>query len=152
MPVHPLPRGRLYLLVGIAVPRRACGPDLRRRRLRMRQLSRWFWLGLAATGFAAVTLVVVGAQAVAAHSAAARVTVRSTEYGKALFGPSGKVLYVFGADRGSTSHCYGVCATAWPPLLTKSAPIAGPGIQPKLLGTPRRNNGAPPAATNHHPP
>ena len=56
----------------------------------------------------------LAASAQAAPGAAARLSVRSTEYGKALFGPSGKVVYVFGADRGSTSRCYGVCATAWP--------------------------------------
>ena len=117
----------------------------------MRQLSRWFWLGLAATGFAAVTLVVVGAQAVVAHSAAARVTVRSTEYGKALFGPSGKVLYVFAADRGSTSRCYGVCAAAWPPLLTKGAPLAAAGVEAKLLGMTKRKNGTMQVTYGGHP-
>jgi predicted lipoprotein with Yx(FWY)xxD motif len=79
------------------------------------------------------------------------VTVRSTEYGKALFGPSGKVLYVFGADRGSTSHCYAVCATAWPPLLTKGAPLAGPGVKAGLLGMTKRKNGALQVTYNHHP-
>jgi predicted lipoprotein with Yx(FWY)xxD motif len=98
---------------------------------------------------AAVAAVVTSAQA--SPSAAARVTVRSTEYGKALFGPSGKVLYVFGADRGSTSRCYGVCATAWPPLLTKGKPIAGPGVHANLLGTTTRKNGALQVTYNHHP-
>ena len=98
---------------------------------------------------AAVAAVVTSAQA--SPSAAARVTVRSTEYGKALFGPSGKVLYVFGADRGSTSHCYGVCATAWPPLLTKGAPLAGPGVKAGLLGTTKRKNGALQVTYNRHP-
>jgi predicted lipoprotein with Yx(FWY)xxD motif len=105
----------------------------------------------------ATVAVVVGAAmmlaawAQASPSAAARVTVRSTEYGKALFGPSGKVLYAFGADRGSTSHCYGVCATAWPPLLTTGTPIAGPGVQTKLLGTTKRKNGALQVTYNRHP-
>jgi predicted lipoprotein with Yx(FWY)xxD motif len=81
------------------------------------------------------------ASAQAAPQAAARLSVRSTEYGKALFGPSGKVVYVFGADRGSTSRCYGVCATAWPPLLTSAAPLAGSGVEAKLLGTTKRKNG-----------
>jgi predicted lipoprotein with Yx(FWY)xxD motif len=98
---------------------------------------------------AAVAAVVTSAQA--SPSAAARVTVRSTEYGKALFGPSGKVLYVFGADRGSTSHCYGACATAWPPLLTTGTPIAGPGVQTKLLGTTKRKSGTLQVTYNRHP-
>ena len=83
----------------------------------------------------------LAASAHAAPGAAARLSVRSTEYGKALFGPSGKVVYVFGADRGSTSHCYGVCAKAWPPVLTTAAPSAGPAVETKLVGTTKRKNG-----------
>src|SRR5881296_1262754 len=98
---------------------------------------------------AAVAGVVASAQA--APGAAARLSVRSTEYGKALFGPSGKVVYVFGADRGSTSRCYGVCAKAWPPLLTKGGPTAGPGVRAKLLGTTRRKSGALQVTYNRHP-
>jgi predicted lipoprotein with Yx(FWY)xxD motif len=93
----------------------------------------------------------LAASAQAAPSAAARLSVRSTEYGKALFGPSGKVVYVFRADRGSTSRCYGVCATAWPPLLTTGAPLAGPGVQAKLLGTTKRKNGTRQVTYNGHP-
>ena len=93
----------------------------------------------------------VAASAQAAPGAAARLSVRSTEYGKALFGPSGKVVYVFGADRGSTSRCYGVCATAWPPLLTSAAPLAGRGVEAKLLGTTKRKNGTLQVTYNGHP-
>jgi predicted lipoprotein with Yx(FWY)xxD motif len=93
----------------------------------------------------------LAASAQAAPGAAARLSVRSTEYGKTLFGPSGKVVYVFGADRGSTSRCYGVCATAWPPLLTTAAPLAGPGVEAKLLGTTKRKNGTLQATYNGHP-
>jgi predicted lipoprotein with Yx(FWY)xxD motif len=98
---------------------------------------------------AAVAGLVASAQA--APGAAARLGVRSTEYGKALFGPSGKVVYVFGADRGSTSRCYGVCATAWPPLLTRAAPLAGHGVEAKLLGTTKRKNGTLQVTYNGHP-
>jgi predicted lipoprotein with Yx(FWY)xxD motif len=109
------------------------------------------WLRVLVTAVGAVAVVAVVAAAQAAPGAAARVTVRSTAYGKALFGPSGKVLYVFGADRGSTSRCYGVCAAAWPPLLTKGAPIAGAGVQAKLLGTTKRKNGTLQVTYNGHP-
>jgi len=91
------------------------------------------------------------ASARAAPDSAARLSVRSTEYGKAVFGPSGKVVYVFGADRGSTSRCYGVCATAWPPLLTSAAPLAGSGVEAKLLGTAKRRNGTLQVTYNGHP-
>ena len=99
-----------------------------------------------------VAVVTVAASAQAAlGTSTARLTVRSTEYGKALFGPSGNVLYFFGADRGSTSNCYGVCAEEWPPLLTKGAPIAGRGVDAKLLGTTKRKNGTMQVTYNGHP-
>ena len=108
------------------------------------------WFGVAAVvvgiGFAGA----VGS-AQAASGAAARVSVRSSEYGKAVFGPSGKVVYAFGADRGSTSHCYGVCANAWPPLLTTAAPLAGSGVEAKLLGTTKRKDGTLQVTYNGHP-
>jgi predicted lipoprotein with Yx(FWY)xxD motif len=105
--------------------------------------------------FGGAAVVVVGvalaASALASSSAATRLTVRSTEFGKALFGPNGKVVYVFGADRGTTSRCYGVCATAWPPVLTKAAPQAGAGIEARLLGITTRKNGSRQVTYNGHP-
>ncbi len=106
-------------------------------------------LAALVVGVAAVAGLAASAQA--APGVAARLSVRSTEYGKALFGPSGKVVYVFGADRGSTSRCYGVCATAWPPLLTTATPLAGPGVEAKLLGTTKRKNGTLQVTYNGHP-
>ncbi len=91
---------------------------------------------------AVAALSAASGSATVATGAAAKLSVGSTEYGKALFGPSGKVVYAFGADRSSTSRCYGVCAAAWPPLLTKGAPLAGSGIESKLLGTTKRRDGA----------
>jgi predicted lipoprotein with Yx(FWY)xxD motif len=98
-----------------------------------------------------VAVAALAASAQARPSAAARLTVRSTEFGKALFGPTGKVLYAFGADRGTTSHCYGICAKAWPPLMTTGAPLAGPGVRASLLGTTKRKTGALQVTYNHHP-
>ena len=91
---------------------------------------------------AVAALGAVSGSAAVAAGAAAKLSVGSTEYGKVLFGPSGKVVYAFGADRSSTSRCYGVCAAAWPPLLTKGAPLAASGIESKLLGTTKRRDGA----------
>ena len=108
-------------------------------------------LRVVALGFVVVAVTTVVAAAQAAPSGAARLTVRSTVYGKALFGPSGKVLYVFGADRGSISRCYGVCAKAWPPLLTRGTPVAGPGVRAGLLGTTKRKDGTLQVTYNRHP-
>jgi len=90
---------------------------------------------------AVAVLAAASGSVTAATSAAAKLSVQSTEYGKVLFGPGGKVVYAFGADKSSTSRCYGVCAAAWPPLLTKGAPLAAPGVESKLLGTTKRRNG-----------
>ncbi len=90
---------------------------------------------------AVAVLAAASGSVAAATSAAAKLSVQSTEYGKVLFGPGGKVVYAFGADKSSTSRCYGVCAAAWPPLLTKGAPLAASGVESKLLGTTKRRNG-----------
>ena len=103
----------------------------------------------AVIGLAAVVVAVGAAQAT--PSVAARLSVRSSEYGKTLFGPTGKVVYVFGADRGSVSHCYGVCAKAWPPLLTRGAPLGGAGVEAKLLGMTKRKDGTLQVTYNGHP-
>jgi|APDOM4702015118_1054815.scaffolds.fasta_scaffold102056_2 predicted lipoprotein with Yx(FWY)xxD motif len=51
-----------------------------------------------------------------------KVTVATdTAAGKYLAGKDGLALYIFKKDTGSTSTCYGDCATAWPPLLVTSA-------------------------------
>jgi predicted lipoprotein with Yx(FWY)xxD motif len=110
----------------------------------------WVVWSASAVFVAAAVAALVGS-ARAAPSTAARLTVRSSEYGKTLFGPSGKVVYVFGADRGSTSSCYGACAKAWPPLLTTGAPQGGPGVEAKLLGTTKRTDGTMQLTYNRHP-
>jgi predicted lipoprotein with Yx(FWY)xxD motif len=117
----------------------------------MKSRVRIMSLGVGTAVVVVAALVTMLATSQAAPSAGARLTVRSTVYGKAVFGPSGKVLYVFGADRGRTSNCYGVCAKAWPPLLTRGTPVAGPGIKATLLGTTRRKNGALQVTYNKHP-
>ena len=109
----------------------------------------WLVLGSAVAIGAAATVIAAVAQG--APGTAARLSVRSTEYGKVVFGPSGKVAYVFGADHGSTSRCYGVCATAWPPLLTTGAPLAGSGVQAKLLGSTKRKDGSLQVTYGGHP-
>jgi predicted lipoprotein with Yx(FWY)xxD motif len=103
-----------------------------------------------------VTLVVAAAivsmaSAQAVPRTSARLSVRSSEFGMTVFGPNGKVVYVFGADHGSTSHCYGVCATAWPPVLTGAAPVAGAGVEASLLGTTKRTDGSLQVTYGGHP-
>ncbi len=65
--------------------------------------------------------------------------------GTVLVDGQGFTLYLFVPDKQSgTSTCYGRCAQGWPPLLLPtgvSAPVAGPGVTPSLLGTTRRTDG-----------
>ena len=112
---------------------------------------RFFGLAVLVMALVLAGLVAAAGSSRAAAGSAARLTVRSTEFGKALFGPTGKVLYVFGADRGSRSNCYGVCAAAWPPLLTSAAPVAAAGVEAKLLGMTKRKDGRLQVTYNGHP-
>ena len=69
------------------------------------------------------------------------VGVRSTSYGRILVDGKGFALYLFTSDRTGPSTCYGECAEAWPPLLTKGKPHAIKGARESLLGTVRRRDG-----------
>ena len=104
---------------------------------------------------AAIAALAAGASstqaAMTATPAHAKLILRSSEYGKVIFAANGNVLYMFGPDKTGKSTCYGVCAKAWPPLLTKGAPTVGPGLNRKLLGTTKRKNGALQVTYNHHP-
>src|ERR671934_2782087 len=58
----------------------------------------------------------------------ARLILRKSEFGKVIFDSNGSVVYMFGRDKTAKSTCYGICAAAWPPVLTKGAPSAGSGL------------------------
>jgi predicted lipoprotein with Yx(FWY)xxD motif len=72
---------------------------------------------------------------------AAVVEARKTALGRVLVDDRGRTLYLFEADQGRQSVCYGKCAAAWPPLLTSGKPHAGAGARAGLLGTTRRTGG-----------
>jgi hypothetical protein len=46
-----------------------------------------------------------------------------------------------GSKEGTTSSCYGACASAWPPYTTTGAPQAGSGASAALLATMTRTDG-----------
>ena len=69
-----------------------------------------------------------------------RVTIHKSDYGKILADRRGRALYLFTRDD-ERSRCYGDCAKAWPPFLTKGAPRAGDRVKQKLLGTVKRSDG-----------
>ena len=66
---------------------------------------------------------------------------RATKLGNILVDGRGLSLYLFEADRGSTSVCDGQCARFWPPLLTNGSPVAVAGANSMLLGTTSRSDG-----------
>lgn len=61
--------------------------------------------------------------------------------GSFLIAEDGLSLYIFLNDEPGKSNCYDNCAVNWPPLLTKSEPLAGEGVDATLLGTTSRDDG-----------
>ena len=67
----------------------------------------------------------------------------------------GFTLYMYTADLPGAPACYNDstyhCSKAWPPLLTKGKPHAGPGAKAALLGTVKRTGGGVQATYKGHP-
>src|SRR5216117_3335976 len=101
-----------------------------------------------------VTLVAAGALAATAADASANksssVSLRTTPVGKVLVGANGRTLYLFTADKGKKSVCYGQCATYWPPLIARK-PTVGAGLHASMLGTTKRKDGKLQVTYNGHP-
>ncbi len=98
--------------------------------------------GSVCAGIAAVALLSLAPAAPAGASEdGTKIAVRGSEYGRMLWAPGRQAIYVFENDGPGKSHCYGRCAKAWPPVLTKGRPRAGLGLDPQLLGTTQRRNG-----------
>jgi predicted lipoprotein with Yx(FWY)xxD motif len=70
-----------------------------------------------------------------------RVKVVSSDYGRVIADGKGEAFYLFDKEDSGRAECYGACARAWPPVLTKGKPQAGSGAKQSLLGTTRRSNG-----------
>ena len=77
----------------------------------------------------------------AAAGAGAVITVRPSEYGRILMDRRGQALYLFTRDGRGPSRCFADCASAWPPVYTTGAPVAGAGLDARKLGTVRRPGG-----------
>lgn len=73
--------------------------------------------------------------------ARALVKLRATTLGRVLVAANNRTLYLFEADTGRRSACYGRCAKFWPPLLTTGKPRPGAGVKAALLGTTKRRDG-----------
>jgi predicted lipoprotein with Yx(FWY)xxD motif len=85
------------------------------------------------------------------HGASATVGVAISSLGSILVGSTGRTLYLFKADSGTSSACSGACATAWPPLLATGKPTAGTGLTASKLATITRSDGSGQVTYNGHP-
>jgi predicted lipoprotein with Yx(FWY)xxD motif len=72
----------------------------------------------------------------------ATIVTADSDFGTMLFDSKQQAIYIFENDRAQRSNCYGECALAWPPVLTKGEPEAGSGVDDSLLGTIRRRDGS----------
>jgi predicted lipoprotein with Yx(FWY)xxD motif len=70
----------------------------------------------------------------------ARLAVVDSQFGRVVADRHGEALYLFDREQNGKSECYGVCAKAWPPLLTEGRPVAA-GTKRDLLGVARRADG-----------
>ena len=100
---------------------------------------------------AVVACCVVAGGAVAAWAGGTELKVEKTKIGKVVANAKLHTLYMFRADKGTKSACYGTCAKFWPPLLTSGKPVAGPGIKASLIGTSRRKDGKLQVTYKKHP-
>lgn len=87
----------------------------------------------------------------AADPAGTRIVATDSEFGRILFDSDDQAIYLFDKESGPRSECYGECAEAWPPVLTKGAPAAAAGVDQALLGTTKREDGSTQVTYNGHP-
>ncbi len=66
-------------------------------------------------------------------------------------GPKKLTVYMFEADKGTTSSCSGACAKVWPPVTTSGAPTAAAGAVSADLGTAKRSDGTEQVTYKGHP-
>jgi predicted lipoprotein with Yx(FWY)xxD motif len=70
-----------------------------------------------------------------------RIAIAESQFGDIVGDGRGQAVYIFDRERAGRSECYGACARAWPPVLTRGRPVAGRGIRERLLGSVRRRGG-----------
>ena len=64
----------------------------------------------------------------------------------------GDTLYLFVADKGTTSACYGTCATYWPPVKAGTKiMVSGGGSASGMVGSTARTDGSKQATYEGHP-
>jgi predicted lipoprotein with Yx(FWY)xxD motif len=106
---------------------------------------RRFGLGIVLGTIAGAAVLVAGAYAgTAAKERApkgALVALRKTTLGSILVDAKGRTLYIFEKDRTGMSACDTSCVKFWLPLVSRTTPRAGKGVQKAMLGVTRPHNG-----------
>jgi predicted lipoprotein with Yx(FWY)xxD motif len=92
-----------------------------------------------------------GAAAAGATEPAVIKVMVTPDLGKVIVDAEGMTMYDFHKDKGTTSSCYGACAEAWPPLLTKGKPTATGGAEASLIGVTTRKDGTEQVTYDGHP-
>jgi predicted lipoprotein with Yx(FWY)xxD motif len=87
----------------------------------------------------------------AAGGSGVTVSTHDSDYGTIVTDGKGRALYLFDKETSDRSQCYGACAEAWPPLLTKGEPQAAGGAQASKLGTTKRSDGTTQVTYNGQP-
>jgi hypothetical protein len=59
-------------------------------------------------------------------------------YGPMLYDDADQAIYIWEVEESARPECYGDCAIAWPPVLTKGSPVAEGDVDAALLGTTER--------------
>lgn len=81
----------------------------------------------------------------------AGIATTQTALGTFLTDSHGRAVYLFVADKGTTSTCSGPCAAEWPPLTTTGPATGGSGVNSALLSTSPRSDGTMQVTYNGHP-
>ena len=114
-------------------------------------MKHWIKHITALTGSALVAVTAATLALAGGATGGVPVHIAKSPLGRIIVDSKGITLYDFPPDRGSTSVCYDACAALWPPLLTPSKPVAGPGVRASLLGTTKRKVGKHQVTYGGHP-
>src|SRR5215204_1856738 len=117
----------------------------------MKKIDRVRFTRLLTAGVPLLRAALLTGGASAANQKGAVVKLGSTSFGRVIVGSHGKTLYEWAHDRTRRSTCYGKCARAWPPLVTRGKPRAVTGARSALLGTRLRRDGRRQVTYHGHP-
>lgn len=98
---------------------------------------------LAMTACLILGLLSASAASAATHRRPAKILLHKTALGMILVNRSGYTLYAFTKDTKNHDACQNVraCLQVWPAVISNGAPVAGPGVKARLLGTIKLKDG-----------